>query len=495
MAISAVPELDISAELLYGQMLIGGQWVDALDGERFDVENPSRREILGSVPYGTAVDCERAVAAAQAAFPAWAARSARERGALLQAIAQRVLERSEELARLSAAETGNALRTQTRAEAVSSADVIRYFGEVAGEQKGTVLPTGSGFLTYTRREPLGAVAAVIPWNSPVALAAIKIGAAIAFGNTIVLKPAEQAPLSALLFARICNEVLPDGVVNVVTGDGEVCGAALMSHPGVAKITFTGSTEVGRLAMRAAAERIVPVTLELGGKSPAIVCADSDDDATADDVIAAMRFTRQGQSCSAGSRLYVHSAIYDSFLERLSARLGRFVVGDALDERCDLGSLVSAEQFDRVINYLGQAFHDGGTPIIGGSPVTGTYPGYQLDPTVLTGVDRSSPVAREEVFGPVLVAFPWDDEHEVLAEANASEFGLAGFVWSRNIDSAIRIAHQLEVGFVQINAGGGPSASVSFGGRKLSGLGTEYSLEGSLDAFTHTKSVTLRLRDG
>jgi acyl-CoA reductase-like NAD-dependent aldehyde dehydrogenase len=492
MSIAERPDLRLPAEVLNARMLVGGEWIEAADGDRFDVENPSRRTRLATVPRGRAEDCDRAVRAAAAAFPGWARTAPRERGRALQQVADAIVARGEELAGICAAETGNAIRTQTRPEALGAADVIRFFGSAAAELKGQVLPLGEGVLSYTRHEPLGVVAAIIPWNAPMSLAAIKLGMALVVGNTAVLKPAEQAPLAVLEVARCFQEILPPGVVNVITGTGEECGAPLMSHPDVAKITFTGSTQVGRLAMHAAAERIVPVTLELGGKSPAIVFPDCDDDETVERVVDAMRFTRQGQSCSAGSRLYLHESIFDSFLARLAARLKQFVVGDALDERSDMGSLVSEAQFDRVANYLGQAFHAGATAITGGMPSNGSYHGYQLDPTLLADVDRAMSVVCEEIFGPVLVALPWHDEEQVIRDANDSDFGLAGFVFTHDLDAALRVAHALEVGFVQVNQGGGPHAGVVFGGYKQSGLGREYSIESALEAFAQRKNVTVRI---
>jgi betaine-aldehyde dehydrogenase len=492
MSIAELPEVVLPDSLLSARMLVGGAWVEAADGDRFEVENPSRRTALATVPRGRSADCDRAVRAAARAFPGWAKTPPRERGRALQRVADAIVVRAEELAQVCAAETGNAIRTQTRPEAHGAADVIRFFGSAAAEQKGQVLPHGEGILSYTRHEPYGVVAAVIPWNAPVSLAAIKLGMALVVGNTVVLKPAEQAPLAVLAVAECFEEFLPPGVLNVVTGTGEECGAPLMRHPGVAKITFTGSTEVGRLAMHAAADRIVPVTLELGGKSPAIVFGDCDDDETVEHVINAMRFTRQGQSCSAGSRLYVHEDIFDSFIERLSRRLEQFVVGDALDERSDMGSLVSQVQFDRVANYLGQAFHAGARATTGGMPSNASYHGYQLDPTVLTGVDSSMSVVCEEIFGPVLVALPWSDEQQVIRDANDSDYGLAGFVFTHDIDAALRVAHALEVGFVQVNQGGGPHAGLVFGGYKRSGLGREYSIESALEAFTQSKNVTVRI---
>jgi betaine-aldehyde dehydrogenase len=472
-------------------MLIGGAWVEAASGERIDVENPSRREVLAAVPRGGAEDVDRAGRAATAAFDAWRARPARDRGLLLSRIADDLAAIGEELARTIASETGNAIRTQARGEAAVAADVFRYFGGVASEQKGEVLPLGDGLLSYSVREPLGVVAAIVPWNAPVMLAALKVAMALSTGNTLVLKAAEDAPLGVLRMAAVCAEHLPAGVLNVVTGYGEECGGPLLEHPGIAKISFTGSTEVGRIAMRAAAERILPVSLELGGKAPAIVFEDCDDDATVTHVIAAMRFARQGQSCTAGSRLYVHHSIFDRFLERLGARLEALVVGDALDERSDIGSVVSGTQDARVCGYLDEALAQGATAITGGLP-DDDRPGYQLRPTVLTGVEQSWRVAREEVFGPVLVALPWSDEDEVIAWANDTHYGLAAFVFSHQLERALRAAHRIEAGWVNVNRSGGQLPGMSYGGKKLSGLGAEYSIEGALEGFTQRKSITVGL---
>ncbi len=442
---------------------------------------------------GAEGDVDRAVQAAASAFGAWRALPARDRGALLMRIADDLAGIGEELARIIAAETGNAIRTQARGEAATAADVFRYFGGVASEQKGEVLPLGDGMLSYSVREPLGVVAAIVPWNAPVLLAALKVAMALCTGNTLVLKPAEDAPLGVLRMAEICARHLPAGVLNVVTGYGEECGGALLNHPGIAKISFTGSTEVGKIAMRAAAERILPVSLELGGKAPAIVYPDSCDDATVAHVISAMRFARQGQSCTAGSRLYVHDSIFDEFTARLVERLDALVVGDALDERSDIGSIISGTQDDRVCAYVREALEQGATALAGGLPDDGR-PGYQLRPTVLAGVQHSWRVAREEVFGPVLVALPWSDEDEVIAQANDTHYGLAAFVFSKNLDAALRAAHRIEAGWVQVNRSGGQLPGMSYGGKKLSGLGSEYSIEGALESFTQRKGITIGIGD-
>jgi betaine-aldehyde dehydrogenase len=479
----------IATTLEQAGMLIGGEWVEAADGRRIEVENPSRREPLASVARGGTEDVDRAVRAAAGAFPAWRALPARDRGKVLSAIAEDLAGIGEELGRTIAAETGNAIRTQARGEAAMAADVFRYFGGVASEQKGEVLPLGESMLSYSVREPLGVVAAIVPWNAPVLLASLKVAMALCTGNTLVLKAAEDAPLGVLRMAEVCSQHLPAGVLNVVTGYGEECGGALLEHPGIAKISFTGSTEVGRIAMRAAAERILPVSLVLGGKAPAIVYPDSNDEATVAHVIAAMRFARQGQSCTAGSRLFVHRSIFDDFNAKLVDALGKLVVGDALDEASDIGSIVSSTQDDRVCGYVREALEQGATALAGGLPDE-SRPGYQMLPTVLTGVEQSWRVAREEVFGPVLVALPWDDEDEVIRWANDTHYGLAAFVFSHDLDAALRAAHRIEAGWVQVNRSGGQLPGMSYGGKKLSGLGSEYSIEGALEGFTQRKSITI-----
>ena len=302
-------------------MLIGGKWVDAKSGARIAVENPAKRVVVTEVPRAAAADVDAAVEAAAKAFPAWSKVAPRERGRLLLKIADVLEARAEEVARTIALETGNALRTQARGEAKTTADIFRYFGGLGSELKGETIPLGEHVLSYTRREPLGIVGAIIPWNAPVMLGALKIAPALCAGNVMVMKAAEDAPLGVLLMAEICQEFLPPGVLNVLTGYGEECGGPLANHPKIRKLSFTGSTEVGKIIMRAAAERIVPVSLELGGKSPSIVYPDADEDWVVDGVIAGMRFTRQSQSCTAGSRLFLHADIFDSFLDKLREDAG------------------------------------------------------------------------------------------------------------------------------------------------------------------------------
>ena len=341
----------VASQPRHVRMLIDGAWVDSVSGATLMVENPGRRTPVASIPAGGAVDVDRAVRAAQKAFPAWSRTVPRQRGRLLLRIAEVLEARIEEMARTIAEETGNAIRTQARGEATLTADIFRYFGGLAGELKGETIPLGEHVLSYTRREPLGVVGAIIPWNAPVLLGALKIAPALCAGNTLVLKAAEDAPLGVLLMAEVCQEFLPPGVLNVLTGTGEACGGPLAVHPGVAKLSFTGSTEVGKIIMRAAAERIVPVSLELGGKSPSIVYQDADEEWVVDGVIAGMRFTRQSQSCTAGSRLFLHQDIFDSFLDKLTARTQSLKLGDPLDEATDIGSIINEKQFRKVCGYV------------------------------------------------------------------------------------------------------------------------------------------------
>jgi phenylacetaldehyde dehydrogenase len=472
--------------------LIGGVWGPSDNGHWRPVENPARRTTLAYIPDSGESDVNRAVDAATEAFKTWGVLPARERGRLLTAIGDKIAENQEELARIIASETGNALRTQSRGEAAASADVFRYYGGIASEQKGETLPFGESLLSYTVREPLGVVGGIVPWNAPVILSTMKITMAWMTGNTLVLKTAELAPLAVLKLAEWASEILPAGVLNVLTGSGQAVGAPLSRHPKVAKLTFTGSTGVGKDILAAAADRIVPVTLELGGKSPAIVFPDSDDLATVQGVIAGMRFTRQGQSCTAGSRLYLHKDIFDSFLEKLSAELGKLKIGDPLDEATDMGAIVSGKQYDTVISYISGAVEKGGRLVTGGveRPVDGD--GYFVAPTVIAGADDDWAVTKEEVFGPVLVVIPWEDEEEVIAAANDSDYGLAGYVWSKDVSTALRTANRLQVGWVNVNRGGGQIPGMAYGGNKQSGLGREYSLDGALESFTNVKNITIAI---
>ncbi len=462
-----------------------------------DVENPSRREVIAEVGRGGAAEIDLAVAAARRALPAWRALPASQRGALLSELGRRLTEHHEEVARLLAAETGNTIRTQSRGETSGAASVLTYFGGVAVEQKGEVLPFGSELFSYSTREPIGVVGSIIPWNSPLQLGCGKISMALATGNTLVLKPAEDAPLAILRLTELAEDLFPPGVFNVVTGLGEEAGAALASHPDVDKLSFTGSSEVGFAVARNAADRMAHATLELGGKSPCIVFPDAATDdrlaATAQGVVNAMRFARQGQSCTAGSRLFVHQDVWEPVMTKVVEIAEAMVVGDALDERTDMGAIINAERYDEVRTYIAEA-EDAGAQLLTGStpPPVDETPAFQPVPTVLTGVDNGWRINREEVFGPVMVAIPWTNEAEVIAMANDTHYGLAAYIFSHDIDIVMRVSRALEAGWIWVNEGGGQIPGMSYGGIKQSGMGREYSIEGALDAYTTRKSVTMRL---
>ena len=483
------------AELRHARMLIDGSWVDSRSGATLTIENPAKRRPIALIPRGDAADVTGAVEAASRAFPAWSKVAPRDRGRLLLRIADKMEAQAEELARLIALETGNASRTQARGEARLAADIFRYFGGLAGELKGETIPLGEQVLSYTRREPLGVVGAIIPWNAPVLLGALKIAPALCAGNTLVLKAAEDAPLGVLMMAETCQEFLPPGVLNVLTGLGEECGGPLAQHPLVRKLSFTGSTEVGKIIMRAAAERIVPVSLELGGKSPSVVYPDADEDWVVDGVIAGMRFTRQSQSCTAGSRLFLHADIFDSFLDKLRTKTQALKLGDPLDEETDIGSIINEKQFTKVCSYVDEGLKRKDARLVfGGLPPTEgpLSEGYFAIPTVFADPSNDWRLAREEIFGPVLVAIPWRDEADAIRMANDSHYGLAAYVWTHDIGSGLRTAHAIESGWVQVNQGLGQSPGHSYGGYKQSGIGREFSLEGMLDSFTQRKNVTVNL---
>ncbi len=492
---AVMDEVAKTSTILHRQMLIDGAWVDSASGQTIAVENPAKRKPIAEVPRGNADDVDRAVAAAHRAFPAWSRVVPRDRGRILLKIAEAMEARLEEIARLLAWENGNALRTQARPEAKNTADIFRYFGGLANELKGETIPFGEHVLSYTRREPLGVVGAIIPWNAPILLGALKIAPALCAGNTLVMKAAEDAPLAVLLMAEICQEFLPKGVLNVLTGFGPECGAPLANHPLVRKLSFTGSTEVGKSVMRAAAERIVPVSLELGGKSPSIVYPDCDEDWVVDGIVGAMRFTRQSQSCTAGSRMFLHADIFDSFLAKLKKKAEALKIGDPLDEATDVGSIINKKQFTKVCGYLEDGLkRKEATLVFGGLPPKEgpLAEGYFAIPTVFADSSNDWRLAREEIFGPVLVAIPWRDEEDAIRMANDSHYGLAAYVWTHEIGRALRAAHAIQSGWVQVNQGLGQIPGHSYGGYKQSGIGREFSLEGMLDSYTQRKNVTVNL---
>ncbi len=483
------------ATAMSGYHFIGGAYVPARSGKTFAVVNPATGIEVARTAEGDATDVDAAVQNAAVAQKAWAKMPARKRGALVHACAALIREHVEELAKLIALETGKALRTESRVEANTVADILEFFGGLGSELKGESVPFAPNVLSVTVREPLGVVGAIIPWNVPMLLMTLKVAPALVAGNSVVVKSAEEAPLAVLRICELMNRILPPGVFNMLSGFGPECGAPLVEHKLVRKVTFTGSVETGKIVARAAANKLIPVTLELGGKSPMIVFADCDFAKTVSGALTSMRFTRQGQSCTAASRIYVERPIFDAFVAEMKKAVDAMVMGDPLDEKTDIGTIISQDQFSKV-----QGFIDEGTKTAGATAhVCSAMPsdpalkkGLFLRPVIFTGLDASSRLVREEIFGPVTVMQPFDDAEAVLAEANDSDYGLAASLWTNNLKVGLDLAHRLEAGLVQINQNLVVQANLSYGGVKSSGLGKEASLEAMLEHFTHKKTIMVNM---
>ena len=488
----ADPTLDpfALARTLSGLHFIGGRYVPATSGQTFPVVNPATGVEVARAALGDADDIDVAVREAARAQKAWAQMPARKRGALVHQCSAILKTHAEELARLIALETGKALRTESRVEAGVVADVFEFFGGLGSELKGESVPFSPTVLSVTVREPLGVVGAIIPWNVPMLLMALKIAPALVAGNTVVVKSAEEAPLTVLRICELLNRVLPPGCFNMVSGFGPECGAPLVSHPLVKKVTFTGSVETGKIVYSTAAQKLIPVTLELGGKSPMIVFADCDFEKTIAGAITSMRFTRQGQSCTAASRIYVERPIFDRFVAAMTERVNAMVMGDPLDEKTDIGTIISEGQYDKVRAFIAEGTATPGATahVCSAMPKEAALArGLFLQPVIFTGLTKDSRLVREEIFGPVTTIFPFDSAEDVLAEANDSEYGLAASLWTNNLTVGLSLAHRIEAGLVQINQNLVVQANLSYGGVKSSGLGKEASLEAMLEHFTHQKT--------
>ena len=474
-----------------GKLLIGGKWQDAASGKTFETINPATEEVLTTVAEGDAPDIDKAVGAARRALESapWATMSARERGRLLHKLAALIDENASEMATLDTLDKGKPIRESLHVDVAQAVEVPAYYGGWADKICGDTIPVSGPFFNYTRREPVGVIGQIIPWNFPLLMAAWKLGPALACGNTVVLKPAEQTPLSALRLGELIQEAgFPDGVVNIVTGFGPTAGGALVRHPGVDKIAFTGSTEVGKEIHRESASTLKRVSLELGGKAPNIVFADADMEAAVQGAIGGI-FFNQGEVCCAGSRLFVEEKIHDRFLSELSDHARSIKVGDPLDESTQMGAQVSEEQFNKILGYIESGKREGADVLTGGARAAER--GYFVQPTVFGGVSNDMTIAREEIFGPVVAALTFSDLDEVVALGNDTTYGLSAGVWTRDIGKAHRVAHSLKAGTVWVNCFNAFDAASPFGGYKQSGYGRELGSH-ALELYTQTKSVWVQL---
>lgn len=473
-------------------MLIGGKWVESVSGKTFETTDPTDGSLICRVAEGDRADIDLAVRAARKALDEgpWGRMSASERGHLIHKLADAVEAHKDELAALESLDNGKPIADSLAADLPLTIACYRYYAGWADKVFGQTIPVNGPYFCYTRHEPVGVVGQIIPWNFPLLMQAWKWGPALACGNTLVLKPAEQTPLTALRVARLAQEVgFPDGVINVVPGYGPTAGAALSAHQDVDKIAFTGETSTGKLVMTAAAQsNLKRVSLELGGKSPNIVFADADMDAAVEGAYFGL-FFNQGQCCVAGSRLFVQESAYDEFVHKIVAKAKGRKVGDPFSADTEQGPQVSQEQFDRVMSYIAAGQKDGAKMLVGGGRVGET--GYFIQPTVFTDVRDEMRIAREEIFGPVMSILKFKDADEVLARGNRTHYGLAAAVWTRDLQKALRLSSGLKAGTVWVNCYDVFDAGAPFGGFKMSGLGRELGSY-ALQHYTEVKTVTMAL---
>lgn len=490
MAIADPVEVFAAPEVTQTRALIGGQWVESGSGQTFATYNPATEEKIADVVRCDAKDVDGAVKAARRALEdgPWSSMDARDRGMLLFRLADKLEENFDELASLETLDNGKPISDSRGADLPLVIDCLRYYAGWADKITGDTLPIRGNYFSYTRREPVGVCGQIIPWNFPMLMVAWKWGPALATGNTIVMKPAEQTPLTCLRMAELAQEAgFPDGVINVVPGYGDT-GAAIVEHPDVDKVAFTGSTETGQIIMRSAADTLKRVTLELGGKSPNIVFADADMDAAIAGAEFALYFN-QGQCCCAGSRLFVEESIHQQFVERVAERASSRSLGDPFSTATTQGPQVDQDQFDKIMSYIDQGKQAGADLVTGGGRFGDR--GFYVEPTVFDNVSDDMAIAREEIFGPVLSILPFKDAEEVIERGNKTFYGLAAAVWTKDVQKAHRIAHSLRAGTVWVNCYDVFDAAAPFGGFKMSGIGRELG-EAALQNYTEFKTVTVAM---
>ena len=473
------------------QNYVNGQWVSSVSGETFPVYDPSTEEVIAQVASSGAADIDKAVKAARAAFDsgAWPSTTAQDRGRILFKLADKIRQDAAQLAELECRNTGKPI-VEAEFDIADVATCFEYYGGLANKVTGNVNPVPANALSFTMREPIGVAGQIIPWNYPLLMAAWKLAPAIAAGCTCVLKPAEQTPLTVLEFANWLDEAgLPPGVVNIVNGFGETAGAAIVAHPNVDKIAFTGSAAVGKIIVKSAADTLKRVTLELGGKSPNIFFPDADWEAAVDGALFGV-FINQGEVCSAGSRILVEKNIYSKFVEAMTEKAKRIKLGPPLERETKMGPLVSKEQYDRVSGYLDLGKKEAKTAIGGGRP-NQIGKGYYVEPTIFYDVDNNARISREEIFGPVASVIPFEGEPDAIKIANDTPYGLAGAVWTRDIYKAFRVVKSLRAGIVWVNHMQPTYVEAPWGGYKQSGFGRELGPWG-LEEYLETKQVFVNL---